>query len=214
MPAQLSLPPSPQALRPLPLRPPEMTPEGGPRRCPAPNAVHRAAGLLMGILCGLTCSLTGCASSFHWVKDGFTAQHADAKFAACQLESERLRYFSSESDEEREARTRREAGLCMKADGWRWVESEGEAASDSADPVGEKSSIASAARPRQKDGARNPGSDGEQAPDGAAGEPADASSDAAADRAGDKPGEKSGGTAEDKSGEDDESDDDEDEDEE
>ena len=86
----------------------------------------------LALLVGLAVSLSGCASSFQWVKDGFSAQHAEARYASCQLEAERLRYSSDESDEERQARIRHEAGLCMKADGWQRVESSGSLASESA----------------------------------------------------------------------------------
>lgn len=84
------------------------------------------------LLVGLAVGLGGCSSSFMWVKDGFSAQHAEARYASCQLEAERLRHFSSESDEEREARIGHEAGLCMKADGWQRVELSGSLAGESA----------------------------------------------------------------------------------
>lgn len=84
------------------------------------------------LLVGLAVGLGGCSSSFMWVKDGFSAQHAEARYASCQLEAERLRHFSSESDEEREARIGHEAGLCMKADGWQRVELSGSPAGESA----------------------------------------------------------------------------------
>ena len=91
----------------------------------------RSTQRLFAVFVALAGSLGGCASPFHWIKNGFSPQHAEAKFAACQLEAERLRYVASESDEERETRTRHEAGLCMKADGWRWAQTDGESASDS-----------------------------------------------------------------------------------
>lgn len=100
----------------------------------------RSTQLLFVLIIAVTSSLGGCASPFRWLKDGFSAQHAEAKFAACQLEAERLRYVASESDEERETRTRHEAGLCMKADGWRWAQTDGESASDaSSSAAGENS---------------------------------------------------------------------------
>lgn len=103
------------------------------RRIAAESAGQRsrAASGLLALFIALAGSLAGCATPFHWIKDGFSAQHAEAKFAACQLEAERLRYVASESDEEREARTRHEAGLCMKADGWRWTQADGESESGS-----------------------------------------------------------------------------------
>ncbi len=98
-----------------------------------PQAARRQppAGPVISVLLGLAVSLGGCVGSFQWVKDGFSAHHAEAQFASCQLEAERLRYISGESDEERAARIHHEAGLCMKADGWRWVQSDGSAASES-----------------------------------------------------------------------------------
>lgn len=93
---------------------------------------HSTAGPVISVLLGLAVSLGGCAGSYQWVKDGFNAQHAEAQFASCQLEAERLRYISEESEDERAARIHHEAGLCMKADGWHWVQGDGSAASESA----------------------------------------------------------------------------------
>lgn len=95
--------------------------------CPHPAARPRFALLICLAAC-----LGGCTSSLQWVKDGFSAQHAEAQYASCQLEAERLRYFSSESDEEREARIHHEAGLCMRAEGWQQVEGSGSPTSGSA----------------------------------------------------------------------------------
>lgn len=138
----------------------------------------RVASALFALFIALAGSLGGCATPFRWIKDGFSAQHAEAKFAACQLEAERLRYVASESDQERETRTRHEAGLCMKADGWRWTQADGESASDSsgsaadenpggrsggriADPDGTQSVSAALSRPAAPDA--EPGAEGADA---------------------------------------------------
>lgn len=125
----------------------------------------RVTRVLLALFIALAGSLGGCASPFHWIKDGFSAQHAEARFAACQLEAERLRYVASESDEERETRTRHEAGLCMKADGWRWAQTDGESASDSA-------SSAASENPASTSGGPSADSDGTQSPRAAAQRPA------------------------------------------
>ena len=78
----------------------------------------------------LVAELSGCASTYQWVKDGFSPPLAEAKLASCQLDAERLRYFSAESDEDRADRIRHEAHLCMKADGWRLVQSDSDGASE------------------------------------------------------------------------------------
>ena len=83
-----------------------------------------ALGLALGSWLG------GCASTYQWVKDGFSPPLAEAKLASCQLDAERLRYFSAESDEDRADRIRHEAHLCMTADGWRLVQSDGEGVSE------------------------------------------------------------------------------------
>jgi hypothetical protein len=75
-------------------------------------------------------ALSGCSTTYKWVKEGFGPQHAQAQFAACQLEAERYRWSADEDQEERAARVLHEAQLCMKADGWRRVSEDGEAASD------------------------------------------------------------------------------------
>lgn len=92
---------------------------------------HLSSRPRFALIVSFAACLGGCASSIQWVKDGFSAQHAEARYASCQLEAERLRYFSGESDEERETRVRHEAGLCMKADGWQQVESSGSLVSES-----------------------------------------------------------------------------------
>lgn len=119
-------------------------------RWPGCRVAAGGARLLLSIWIALLCSLDGCATPFHWVKDGFTAQHADARLAACQLEAERLRYFSEESDEQRDTRTHHEASLCMKADGWHWVQGDSDSASESASDKTELATRAGAQRPEQE----------------------------------------------------------------
>ena len=64
-----------------------------------PQAARRQppAGPVISVLLGLAVSLGGCVGSFQWVKDGFSAHHAEAQFASCQLEAERLRSASLEA---------------------------------------------------------------------------------------------------------------------
>lgn len=207
-----SLPPAqtrrlPPLGAPKPLGARKIVPTGEPRRPAVPLAARRTAGRLLGLLWGLAGILTGCASSFHWMKEGFTAQHAEAKLAACQLEAERLRYFSSEPEEERAARTRHEAGLCMKADGWRWVESDGEVASEAPDAAAEKSGGWYASRRPRPDSERSTGAEGEPKP----ADPASKSTGPSSAAAAEPTGEKATGAADAKSGEDDEDDDEDDE---
>ena len=92
----------------------------------------------LGLTLPLALALIGCSARYQWVKDGLSTSLADAKFASCQLEAERLSYSSVESDDDRAARVRHESHLCMKADGWRLTQIE------SAEP-GDHASYASSA---------------------------------------------------------------------
>lgn len=153
-----------------------------------PEAARRQppAGPAISVLLGLAVSLGGCVGSFQWVKDGFSAHHAEAQFASCQLEAERLRYISGESDEDRAARIHHEAGLCMKADGWRWVQSDGSAASESSRgeqaPTG-GASAAALASGGSRDAGREAEGDKSASSQGA---PTEQAGDSSAAQAGDK----------------------------
>jgi hypothetical protein len=152
--------------------------------------------LPLGLALALACS--GCSTTYQWVKEGATRPQADSRYAACQLEAERLRWSTDEDDEERAARVQHEAQLCMRADGWRRVRDDGEAVSESAElPVRSTRPAAASAAAEATDGGRTSG--------GAA---TSAGAEADAERSGDDRSSRGRASAADRAAKDDEDDED------
>ncbi len=91
---------------------------------------------------------SGCAgpSSYRWTKDGLSSSLADAKYAACQRDAELVPYAATETEEERTLRIRRQAQLCMKADGWSLNRTD----SGGSSAAGPQSSIDSEPQPKRE----------------------------------------------------------------